>query len=29
LAKPFLEAPVINAAGDPVGVVRMAREWAK
>jgi len=29
LAKPFLEAQVINAAGDPVGVVRMAREWAK
>ncbi len=29
LAKPFLEAPVVNAAGDPVGVVRMARDWTK
>lgn len=29
LAKPFLEAPVVNAAGIPVGVVRMAKDWNK
>ncbi len=28
-AAPFLETPVVNAAGDRVGVVRMAGNWKK
>jgi len=28
-AEPFVQTPVVNAAGDRVGVVRMAKDWRK